>query len=155
MNEQEIIVGKKRYVFDSALDELAKQVIEKNAMEDMDKPRITYMKVYPNVTKTVAGRCIRASDTLKIFSDCDYIIQMSGDLWDKLNASAREVLMHHELLHVAVKYDKDGNEKFLLRKHDIEDFAEIVGQYGINWLHDLRNEAAVINPNVDVLKIRI
>jgi hypothetical protein len=147
-------IGKKTYVVDQELDALAKEVIEQHGLVVGDAD-IVYMKVYPNVSNTVAGRCIRSSRELKFFSDCDYIIQMSGDLWDALDEHTRRVLMLHELMHIFIDEDNEGNPVYKLRKHDVEDFAAILDVYGVNWLYDLRQSANEIDKKVDPLKIRM
>lgn len=151
------VIGKKRYVIDPDLKTLADEVIrtELDIDPEISKANIKYMKVYPNVSKTVAGRCIRASNELKLFGGADYLIQMSGDLWDKLDVNPRRVLMLHELMHVYIDFNKDGEPVYKLRNHDVEDFASIIDKYGVNWLYDLRTSAAEIDDKLDPLKIRL
>lgn len=149
-------IKNKTYEQSDELEQLAKMVSEKEtALLNNDGAVIKYMKVYPNISPTIAGRCIKSSPAVKFFGDCDYIIQMSGDLWDALSENSRYVLMLHELMHVYVDIDKKGNNVFKLRKHDVEDFAVLIEQYGIDWLYALRDTASGVDSKVDVTKIRL
>ena len=148
------VIGKRTYVENDELDLMAKKVIESEGLDTADAV-IKCMIVYPYVSKTVAGRCIRSTNELRYFSECDFIIQMSGDLWDNLNDKTREVLMHHELLHVGYTLDKEGNVKYTIVKHDIEDFSVIVDKYGLDWFHTLRDEAVKLDPKIDPKSIKL
>ena len=131
-------VGKKTYEVSPTVEILAKKVVTSKNME-LEPAVIKYVKVYPNITKKVAGRCILAYPMIKLFGECDYIIQVSGDLWDELDEDREEILMYHELLHVKPVFsEKTGEWKFTLRDHDIQDFYVIIKQHGIDWFNELK-----------------
>ena len=109
-----------------------------------DNVKICYLKVYPHITKHIVGRCIKASHSVKYFSDYDYLIEVSGDLWDKLNDLTKEVLIWHELKHIGIEYLKSGDKVFKILDHDVKDFAEIIKQYGIDWFNDLKTITASV-----------
>jgi len=114
------------------------------AFKPEDNVKVCYLKVYPHITKHIIGRCIKASHTTKYFSDFDYVIEVSGDLWDKLNDMTKEVLMWHELNHIYVEYNKGGDRILKIRDHDVQDFSEIIKQYGIEWFDDLRTMSSSV-----------
>lgn len=129
---------KKRYELSEELKELGDKVIANKNM-DLGPARIKYVKVYPTIDKKTAGRCMLSNPMTKLFGDCDYIIQMSGNLWDKLDDERKDILMYHELLHVMpIQNAKSGNWDFKIRDHDVKDFYVIIKQYGIDWLSDLK-----------------
>lgn len=131
-------VGKKTYEVSDELEQLANKVIQLKNM-DLSPARIKYVKVYPSISKKIAGRCMSAPPLIKLFGDCDYVIQMSGKLWDQLDDQRKEILMYHELLHVKpIQNQKTGEWKFGVREHDIQDFYVIIKQYGIDWFSELR-----------------
>ena len=128
----------KKYVVSQDLEDLAKKVIADKHL-DIDQAKIKYVLVYPAISKKLAGRCVLSNPMLKLFGECDYIIQMSGDLWDKLDDARKEILMWHELMHVLpVQNTKTGNLDFKLRDHDVKDFIVIIKQYGIDWLSEVK-----------------
>lgn len=43
-----------------------------------------------------------------------------------MNDAQRHMLVYHELLHIDADFNK-------IRKHDVEDFRELVSKYGVNW----------------------
>jgi hypothetical protein len=128
----------KTYTLSPELEVVASQVLEAEELQ-VYPARIKYMLVYPHISKRVAGRCVLASALVKFFGDADYVIQMSGELWDSLPDEVRRVLMYHELLHVMPVFnEKKGTWDFKLRDHDIQDFLVITEKYGIDWLKNLR-----------------
>jgi predicted metallopeptidase len=111
---------------------LAKTVISEENLT-LEPAKIGYLIVSPNISKTVAARCIKTNKELKFFSGYDYLIEVSGELWDVLDESIKKILLLHELLHVGFGYDKLGNLKFQIRNHNVEDFSYIIKKYGIDW----------------------
>jgi len=128
----------KEFQVSQELETLAEKIIKDEGME-IYPSEISYLLVYPNISKTVAGRCIRTGKELKFFSGKDYLIEISGELWDTLDASARKILMEHELRHIMpVMNNKTGEWKFELRNHDIMEFSSIIKKYGINWIDKVK-----------------
>jgi len=133
-----VSLNNKEYVVSDELKELAKKVITEQSI-DTGNAKIVYLIVYPNISKTVAGKCVKTRNELKFFSEHDYIIKMSGDLWDSLDDDVRYVLMQHELMHVMpVNDEKSGEYKFEIRKHDIEDFEKIINKHGTEWINKIK-----------------
>jgi hypothetical protein len=122
------------------LRELADQVISENkGSVDIGNAKIEYVMVWPYVSKTVWGRCIKCNTELQHFSKADFIIEMSGELWDQLDEERRYILMYHELKHVKSICDpKTGEWKNSIRAHDVEDFADIIEQHGVRWIADIK-----------------
>ena len=130
--------AKKEFEVSDELKTLAEEVIKGETLE-INPAKVEYLLVYPNISKTVAGRCVRAGKELKFFSGFDYIIEMSGELWDALDDSVRYVLMQHELMHIMpVMNDKTGEWKFELRPHDVEDFGKIIKKHGVDWISKVK-----------------
>lgn len=44
-----------------------------------------------------------------------------------------KTVIFHELLHVGIEPGADGEETYSVRKHDLEDFKEIIDRYGTDW----------------------
>ena len=135
---------KKEFQISPDVEEVANEVIRKENL-DFGQAKIAYLLVYPNISKTVAGRCIRTGQELKYFSDKDYLVELSGELWDALDGDTKYNLMHHELLHIYLKNDeKSGDVKYEIRKHDIEDFEVILKRHGIDWAKKIKLEICSI-----------
>lgn len=133
-----IIIKKKEYVKSQDLEVLADKVMHDKNM-GIENIRIKYLLVYPCISKKLAGRCTRANNLLKVFGETDYVIEMSGDLWDKLDDQTKEILMWHELLHVhPVQNEKTGEVTYAIRDHDVKDFHAIIQAHGIDWFSNLK-----------------
>ena len=85
------------------------------------------------------GKCKKAADLEKEFHTYDFVIILNAEAWKKLSAVQRRALVHHELMHAAVSEDKESGEVkrdakgrpvFRIRKHDLEEFRDIVTKYG-------------------------
>ena len=85
------------------------------------------------------GKCKRASDLDRELANYDFVILLSQFFWTTANAKQRRALLDHELCHAAVKYDDAsgdpaqdarGRTIYRTRKHDIEEFQEIVARHG-------------------------
>ena len=78
----------------------------------------------------IAGRCVKAPGLWRDFTGYDFAIWARKHFWDQFDPELRRALVLHELLHIEVKRDNDGNPKFATRKHDVEDFVDVARQYG-------------------------
>ena len=158
MQEQKQI-DDKNYILTDDLKELAKNVIEKEKttlhFNDDDTLKIGYMYVYPNITNTVAARCIKSAKELKFFSNYDYIIQFSGELFDTLSEEVKYILMYHELSHIEVNYNKKGKKILKIRDHTVKDFKIILERYGINWLNIIQESTASLYDLDDSNKVTL
>lgn len=126
-------IAGKQYVDDPEVEKIAKKVIDDQNIE-FGPALICYQTVYPNISKKTAARCKKTSPELKHFSGYDFLIQISGDLWDMLDEDTRYKLIFHELLHVDARFKAKNQEwKFKVRKHDYSDFYEINKKYGLEW----------------------
>jgi Putative phage metallopeptidase len=92
------------------------------------------------------GQCKRASDLDRELAEYDFVILLQKAFWQDISVTdlQRAALLDHELCHAAVAHDKRGEpiedergrKVYRLRKHDLEEFAEIAARYG-TWKRDL------------------
>ncbi len=129
------------------MEEIAKEVIETHGI-DLGPAEIGYILVYPNISKQRAAKCMKATREVKHYSGNDYLIEVSGDLWDMLDKDTKKMLMYHQLLHIDPIFKaKNQQWKMMLRKPDFADYYEINDKFGNEWyktiqatvssLHDL------------------
>jgi len=132
---------KKEYRTSKDLSILAKKIIEQknpNGLKESNA-EFEFLLVYPHISKTVAGRCSRIKDNIKFLTGLDYIIEMSGQIWDQLNDDVKEKLMYHELLHAFPEYnEKSGEWLYKIRDHNVKDFYQLVSKYGLDWFTSLK-----------------
>jgi hypothetical protein len=71
-------------------------------------------------------------------SDPDFVIEIEEESYQKLTVEQQEALLDHELAHCTVRKDaKTGDERPVLRGHDIEEFRDVVERRGL-WHPDLK-----------------
>lgn len=117
----------------------------KNVKADKDG-RVTIAKVH------------HTSDLTREVTVYDFIILLNEAIWNDKEWTEKQKLavMDHELCHIAVVVDKDGQVKvddrnrylFRMRKHDIEEFREIVKRHGC-YKSDLEAFAKVLQKKMD------
>ena len=82
--------------------------------------------------KMVLGECILVKDPYKVFVPFDFLVVVYEQNTEMLTQRQLKILLYHELLHVGM--DDTGDEpKYIVRPHDIEEFSEVVEQYGLDW----------------------
>lgn len=105
--------------------ELARKIILEHPEADFAKARINYM-MKPMKKSTWAARCYLAHGPwAHLLPHYDYAIVIWQEYWNT-NEDHREPLLYHELCHV-LKSEKD---RWVLRKHVIQEFPEVIKRYG-------------------------
>jgi hypothetical protein len=82
--------------------------------------------------KTVLGKAAKRTEIDKILSprEEDFIVIVSKPDWEEMDEINRKHLIDHELSHMGVIVSEDGQTlKWIIRKHDIEEFASILARY--------------------------
>lgn len=72
------------------------------------------------------GTMTKLPGKMKFLTQYDAVVSLGFREWTRLTDADRQRLVHHELEHLEVIEGKVG-----LRGHDFEDFASIVGLYGL------------------------
>lgn len=78
----------------------------------------------------VAGKCVKAPRLWHDVTGYHFAIWIRQHFWNEWDPEIRRAAVLHELLHIEVKRDKDGQPKFSTAPHDVEDFVDVVRQYG-------------------------
>jgi hypothetical protein len=106
--------------------------------------------------RTKIGMAKRASDLDRELAAFDFVILLRRAFWkdDRVTDEQRRALLDHELCHCArattkggdPAVDERGRPVWRIRKHDIEEFSEVVDRHGM-WSRDLENLAAALRKN--------
>lgn len=125
--------GDKQLMESPEVEKVAERVIEQENME-FGPAVIGYFLVYPNLSKYKAAKCIKATREVKYYSGNDYLIEISGEMWDMLDDKTKEMVLYHQLLHVDPVYKAKKQEWVMkIRKPDFSDYYEINDKYGNEW----------------------
>lgn len=129
---------KREFVLSDDMKLLAGEIIREERI-DIHPARVEYVLVLPNISKTTAGKCIKTGKELKFFSNLDYVIEISGDLWEALDTETKKILLEHQLRHILViQNDKSGDWVYKIKKHDIQDFGKIVSRHSVDWIKKIK-----------------
>lgn len=82
--------------------------------------------------KIVFGECIKVEEVYQVFCPYDFIIVIYAPNIYHMSRDKKKMLLHHELLHCGYNETKKGI-RFKVNPHDIEDFREIIDNYGLDW----------------------
>lgn len=102
--------------------------------------------------RVTIGKCKKASDLDRELAPFDFVILLSKHFWLGASETQRAALIDHELMHAAVKYDDSGEPVmdargrtvFRTRKHDLEEFADVVARHGC-YKRDLEQFARALD----------
>src|SRR5574343_378387 len=135
----------REFIVSEDLQNVAEEVIQKEHI-DTKGISIAYLLVFPNISKTVAGKCIKSSKEMKFLGKVDYVIEISGELWDVLEEDVRYILVHHELMHIlSINNEKTGERELKIRQHDVQDFSKLIDRHGVYWIDMVKTSVSSLN----------
>lgn len=138
-------MSEKTFTEDESIKSLADSIIEESKLDYLNNVRIKYLIVDPCISKTCAAKCIKSNKEVEFFSDSDYIIEVSQNVWDKVDDTMRKYLIKHQLLHILLVPNKSGIIKFKIVKHDVSDFSTTINEFGSDISKNLKVITSSIN----------
>lgn len=115
--------------------ELADQVLKRyhEHLEDMNVGILFRDEAPVSDGHTTLGMAKKVTDEMRAAGlDFHFVIWFAEDTWWDLTDAQRLALVDHELMHCTVAV-KDGQLKPKIRKHDFEEFNEIIERHGLWW----------------------
>lgn len=103
--------------------------------ENVPKVKMAYLFLLRKKS-TFKAQIQRPGGAWVFLSDYDFVMLIHKDSWDAITEHQRKALVYHELLHITHTKKKDGKIVLKLRRHDVEDFIEVVKHFG-NWSLEL------------------
>ncbi len=138
----EVTSSDKQLMESPEMETIAKNVIKEYKLE-FGPAEIGYFLVYPHISKQKAAKCIKASREVKYYSGNDYLIEVSGELWDMLDSKTKEMMIYHELLHLDPTFKSKTQEwKMNIRRPDFADFYSINDKFGNEWYKTIQATAS-------------
>ena len=118
-------------------------IVRRNYHDETSQARIALAwRITTNPDKDghlVLGRCVKITDLQKEMAEWDFVIVLNKQVWDDqdFTEDKKMALLDHEVCHAAVAEDADGEPKederghpvFRCRKHDIEEFTDVVRRH--------------------------
>jgi len=78
----------------------------------------------------VWAQASKVTGKLHHYSRLDFLIEVNWTKWASLSPARRLALIDHELTHCSREETDDGETKYVLLPHDIEEFHSIVRRWG-------------------------
>ena len=82
--------------------------------------------------KYVYGECRKVPDEWALYCPYDFRIIIYENNIAYLSENQIKILLWHEHLHIGLN-EKDGQLKYIVVPHDVEEFSSIIGVAGIGW----------------------
>jgi predicted metallopeptidase len=138
----DVISTDKQLMESPEIETISKKIIKEYNL-DFGPAEIGFFLVYPNISKQRAAKCMKATREVKYYSGNDYLIEVSGELWDMLDAKTKEMMIYHQLLHLDPSFKSKTPEwKMNLRKPDFSDFYAINDKFGNEWYKTIQATAS-------------
>lgn len=77
--------------------------------------------------------CEKVSASKRWAIDADFVITVYVLNVARLTDEQKKLLMLHELMHIGIKYDKQGELTPFIVPHSVQDFRYILEKYGLDW----------------------
>lgn len=134
LNSEDVVGSNEKQLLESPeIEAIASKIFEKHDL-DLGPSEIGYFLVYPNLSKKMAAKAMKASREVKYYSGNDYLIEISGEVWDMLDDKTKEILVYHELLKFEPTFKSKTQEwQFRMRKPDYGTFYRINEDFGADW----------------------
>lgn len=130
------------YVESEEIEQIAKKLYQ--SMKWSEMPDIKFLELVADKCSYV-GKCSKATGKWQYLIDKDYVIEVWSGFWEAATDKQKEALLYHELMHINCEEDDDSGEiKWKIRKHDIEEFEEVVATYGA-WNNSLDKFSLALN----------
>lgn len=83
--------------------------------------------------KAVLGQCEKIQEKYKWAIPCDFTITLFEPNIENLSEKQIRIVILHELLHVGIRINSEGEEDYYIKPHDVEDFRLLIARFGIDW----------------------
>lgn len=90
--------------------------------------------------KTIFAQCEKISEKYKWGIPCDFTITVFEPNCEDLTPDQMRILIFHELLHVGIAFNSQGDIVYSIVPHDLEDFKVIIDRYGTDWIRGTDGE---------------
>lgn len=125
--------AKKMIVKSPDVTKMAETVIESQGL-DIGPASVGCLLIYPNISKQRAAKVTKQNEVQQYLTGFDYLVQISGDLWDMLDTDTQKMVLYHQLMQIDPVFKAKNQEwQFKLRKPDFSDFYQINDKHGNNW----------------------
>jgi len=81
--------------------------------------------------RIVYGKAEKVPAKWNYLTGYDFVITINQEAWMTGTPEFREALLDHELEHCCKDEDKQGNPKWYIQPHTVEDFASIIRRHGL------------------------
>lgn len=119
------------------VEDISKELITTLPLDDgIVEAKIAYLFVLKKESY-FKGQIQKPEGALQVLLEYDFVMLIHKNTWNELDENQKKALVYHELLHVTHTETKEGKIVWKLRRHEVEEFVQVVRHFG-NWSEELR-----------------
>ena len=122
-----------QFDYAESVEEIAKELIPKYHTH-LACMEIGYLFCNKELTKSgkkVVATAEKVSKKVKALCGKDFVLTVSYPIWNDLEHNIKLAVIDHELTHMLVDDDDQGNQKCSIISHDYEEFHCIIKRHGL------------------------
>lgn len=123
-----------KYQNDSILGEIAGEIIA-TYHPHLREAQVAYLfhrESWKSKGAVISGKAQVVPEQWRFLSGYELLVMINETVWQGLSEMGRRVLLDYELSHFAPPVaGKNGDKRWSLRDHDLQEFSEVVRRYGI------------------------
>tara|TARA_R100000908_G_scaffold21969_1_gene8846 strand:+ start:61908 stop:62453 length:546 start_codon:yes stop_codon:yes gene_type:complete len=131
LNIEDAVIKTDKQFMDSPEMEKIAEKVRKDKNIELGPAMVWMTLVYPNISKSKPAKTKKTSKEFRHHTGYDYMLQVSGELWDMLDDKTKYFLIWEELLKLDPTFKtKEQHWVMKLRKPNYSNFYEILDNEG-------------------------
>lgn len=129
----------KEYRNAGPVKELSRSAVIPKWHQHLADVRIAYLfdeEIGMKAGKKVLAKTRKATPVEAHLAGVDVVMTVDSTVWEAITPAQRLALVDHELCHLEKEETDEGDERLVVRGHDLEEFAAVVQRHGL-WSADL------------------
>jgi len=141
MSEKSVKIGKKTYTLIEKTDKLwalfDDGLKRSQNYDTLHGAKFELITVSPVINRRTVARVRTSSALLKLFNQCDFLIEMSEDYYNLFSDELKTVVFEHECCHCIGIEKNDESISYRTVDHNLKDFFSVVDKYGTKYLSEM------------------
>jgi len=138
------------------VEEIANQLISEVAIhEQLAEARILYFfrtGTWNSKGKRVWGMANKIPEQWQYVTGYDLVVTINKDVWYALDENQKKALVDHELCHFCREENDEGETKWLIVGHDVEEFSGVIRRHGL-WKEDVKAFAKETQRQMSIFEV--
>jgi hypothetical protein len=139
--------GESDFINGDRLEPLAQWLLERSPelapVETFNVQFLWKRKASKSNATLTAGKCIKTSGPLKLYSGADFVIWLAADVFGAVTPHVLAAALYHELSHISEAEGADDTIRPAVRNHEWEGFVSEIQRFGL-WRGELERVSEAV-----------